>query len=183
MAHHEGDISLGEAVKGCLPLGADLADILMVLFAMRLLPGGHRVAVVYAGAHCIADAALKGVGMSEFAAPVSEYEGHGIAEQVGANGSFYPVKDSLYACGFLGLQEPGHHEAGCAEVEGEEHLPAAFASNDSVHFGDPGIRALTDECLIVLVGAPFKDAGVGDFRSVCPAWLVPDLFGEVQVVY
>ena len=68
-------------------------------------------------------------------------------------------------------------------MEDEEHLPAAFASNDSVHFGDPGIRASTDERLIVFVGAALKDAGVGDFRSVCPARFVPDLFGKIQVVY
>lgn len=183
MAHHERDISLGEAVKRGLSLRAYIADVLMVPFAVWLLPRCHGVAVVDAGAHRIAHAALKGVRMTELSAPVGEDERHGIAEQASADSLFHPVKDSFHACGFLGFQEPSHHEAGCTEVQGQEHLPAALTANNSVHFSHPGVRAFPDECLAVLIGTPLKDSGAKDFGSMCPARFVPDLFGKIEVAY
>ena len=69
MAHHQRDIPLGIAIKRG-SLRADLADIFMILLAMRFLPQTHRVTIVNAGPDDIFRAGFQSIRIGKLSATI-----------------------------------------------------------------------------------------------------------------
>ena len=100
MAHHAIDVILGVVIKGC-PFRADLSYIFMILLTMRFLPGAHRITVVDAGPDHVIHAAFQYVRMSEFPAPVSEYQRERETELNRGDLLFQTVENCFYTFGLL----------------------------------------------------------------------------------
>lgn len=152
MAHHQGDLLLGQAVKGSA-LGQHIPDVLMVLFQPALLLRPAGLAVEQCGPAAAVPAVFEPLRVRELRAVVcQDHREHG-PERLFAQRLFQPVQGLHGMSHLLAVQQIGQHQLLLPPEEGLEHFPT-LAPLHGIHLHHPLDRIRLQPFLEVLVVVP-----------------------------
>jgi hypothetical protein len=154
----------------------------MILLTMRFLPGAHRITVVDAGPDHVIHAAFQYVRMSEFPAPVSEYQRERETELNRGDLLFQTVENCFYTFGLLAVKQESGHKGTACKVKGKKDLMAPFAADHGIHLYDRGIRMGLHILPVVVECAAFEYTRVFNLCLMDVADFISYFLGKIYVL-
>ena len=110
MTHHPRNVLLRISVKGS-SFRTYFANVFMVLFAMRFLPGTHGIAIINTSPDPGILPTFQCVRILEFATPVCEDQGERGGKGSSPYGMFDGIKNSFHMTGLFAVHKVSHHTA------------------------------------------------------------------------